>query len=107
MELYLRALPNLDTAVDGFTQLNVVEETSTYIRIVGVSYILPFSLLPIDATFQYLGTKVEYSVLVGIDDDTWKGLSDSKRWKAIYLYAADRSQADWHWEPAVFGTLED
>ncbi len=106
MELYLRAISNLDAAVDGFTHLNVVEETRTKMRIVGISYVLPSSLLPIDATFRIVGDVVEYQILVGIDDDLWKRLSESKRWKVVYQYANQGDEAEWNWEQLVEGQLD-
>ena len=106
LELYLRAIPSLDVAVDGFTYLNVVEETNTEMRAVGISYVLPSSLLPIEVVFQYVDGIVEYRILVGVDDELWKRLSDSRRWKAVYLYATEGAPAEWDWDQVVEGRLE-
>ena len=106
LELYLRATPNLDAAVDGFTYLNVVEETRTEMRVVGISHVLPSSLLPIDVVFRYVDGIVEYRILVGIDDEKWNDLSDSWRWKAVYLYATEGAHVEWNWDQPVDGRLE-
>lgn len=106
LELYLRAIPNLDIAVDGFTYLNVVEETNTELRAVGISYVLSSNSLPIEVAFQYVDGLAEYRILVGVNDGLWKRLSDSKRWKAVYSYATEGAQAEWNWDHAVEGRLE-
>lgn len=106
LELYLRAIPNLDAAVDGFTYLNVVEETSTELHAVGISYILPSSYLPIEAVFKFEDGIVRYRILVGIDDELWRGFSDSRRWKAVYFYATEGTQPEWTWDQPVEGRIE-
>lgn len=106
LQLYLRAIPNLDAAVDGFTYLSVLKETSTELHAVGISYVLPSSCLPIEAVFKYVDGIIEYRILVGTDDNLWDGFSDSKRWKAVYLYATEGAEAAWNWKPAVEGILD-
>jgi len=107
LELYLRALPNLDAAVDGFTHLDVVKETATTLRAVGISYVLPSSQLPIDAKFRVARSAIEYRILVGSDDETWNALTEPKRWKAVYLYATEGAVPDWNWDQPVEGTLNE
>ena len=42
-----------------------------------------------------------------IDDDQWRSLSESKRWKAVYAYAVDAAETKWGWDRPVTGTLQD
>lgn len=84
----------------------MVEETATALRAVGLSYVLPSSILPIDAQFRFSDGSVEYRVLVGSDDEMWGALSESKRWKAVYLYATEGVEAEWNWEDPVEGLLK-
>lgn len=103
----MRALPNLEAAVDGFTYLNVVEETPTALRAVGISYVLPSSKVPIDAEFRLASGAIEYRILVGFDGETWDALTESKRWKAVYLFATEGAEPEWNWDQPVEGSLEE
>lgn len=107
LELYLRALPNLDAPVDGWTFLRVVEETPNSLRAVGIGYVLPSSQLPIDAEFHLSGGAVDYRVLVGVDNELWASLSDSRRWKAVYAYATEGVAPKWDWAGPVVGSLDE
>lgn len=100
-------LPNLEAALDGFTYLNVVEETPESLRAVGISYILPSGKLPIDAEFRLTSGAVEYRILVGSDDEAWGALTESKRWKAVYLYATEGAEPEWNWDLPVEGSLDE
>jgi len=107
LELYLRALPKFGAAIDGWHFLNVVEETSTALRVVGFSYVLPSSELPIDAKFRLAGGAIEYRILVGCDDKAWNALTESKRWKAVYLYATEGVEPEWNWDQPIEGTFDE
>ena len=107
LEHYLRALPKLAVALDGFTFLNVVAETPTELRVVGLSHVLPSSELPIDASFRRVGCAIEYRILVGLHDRVWADLTGSKRWKAVYLYATEALEPKWSWDQPVEGLLTD
>ncbi|MGH8185663.1 MAG: hypothetical protein ACREUC_03805, partial [Steroidobacteraceae bacterium] len=48
MELYLRVIPNLDVAVDGWRMLRVVSETASSLRAVGLMHVLPAGELPLE-----------------------------------------------------------
>lgn len=106
LELYLRALPNLEVAVDGWVFLRVVEETPTALRAVGICEVLPSGELPIDAQFRLADDSVEYRVLVGISDYNWNSLSESQRWKAVYRYATDGISPTWNWDVPVVGNVD-
>lgn len=85
----------------------MVAETPYALRLVGLSYVLPSSILPIDARFRFSNGSIEYALLVGSDDDTWRALSESKRWKAVYKYATEGVEADWNWDQPITGLLND
>ena len=104
-ESYLRLLPNLDVAVDGFSILEVVEETSEFMRIVGLTYVLPSSQLPFDAEFRVINRAVRYRLRLGADDEMWSTLTESKQWRAAYLYATQNAVPKWNWDEPVEGEL--
>ncbi len=104
--LWLRALPNLHIAVDGWTHLNVVEESTTNLRAVGIMWVLPPNKLPIDAEFLYDNGVIGYRILVGSDDERWAALTESKRWKVVYLYATEGAEPQWNWDRPVEGSLD-
>lgn len=105
-ELWLRALPNLHVAVDGWTHLNVVEESPNVLRAVGIMWVLPPRKLPFDVKLRFDNGKTEYRVLVGSDDERWGALTESKRWKAVYLYSTEGAEPPWNWDDAVQGSLD-
>lgn len=107
LELYLRALPNLEVPVDGWMFFRVVDETPTLLRAAGIVCVLPPNELPIDAQFRQVDGSIEYRVLVGTDDDEWRRLSESKRWKAVYAYATAGTEPSWNWDSPVVGRLRN
>lgn len=107
LELYLRAIPQLEAAVDGFTYLNVVEETPTSLRAVGISHVLLSSKLPIDVMLLFAGSAIEYRILVGSDDEAWNAFSEATGWKAVYMYATERGEPTWSWDEPIVGSLEE
>jgi len=105
VELYLRALPNLDEALDGFKFLNVVRECDTEIMLVGLSYVLPGDEIPMELTLQKSKKFTSYSLRFGENDSIWKSQTTSKRWKSVYLYAAGGHGKTWNWKKSVSGNL--
>ena len=73
-------------------------------RAVGIGYFLPSSKLPIDVEFRIADDAVEYKILIGSDDDVWKGLTDSKSWKAVYMYAVEGAEPSWNWDDLIEGS---
>lgn len=104
VEGHLRIISGLG-ALDGFTSLHVVEETSETLRIVGLTHVLPSSLLPLEVSFQVANDGISYLVLLGSDDRVWNGLTESKRWKAVYLYATEEHEPQWNWNQPLEGLL--
>ena len=107
LELYLRALPNLDVAVDGWSTFRVVRESRTSLRAVGIMYVLPASELPVEVELSREFGSTRYRVRVGIEDARWSSLSESKRWKVVYLYATGERDEEWNWSEPVEGCVAD
>lgn len=103
VEGHLRGTPM--GAIDGFNMFHVLEETDAKLRVVGMAYFLPHSLVPLDALFGATSDGVSYQVHLGADDDRWKRLTERKRWAAVYLYATENYEPRWHWEPPLEGLL--
>lgn len=104
LELYLQALPELES-IDGWALLIVVEETPEALRAVGISYVLPSSELPIEASFRFASGVIEYQILVGSDDKVWSSRTESKRWNAVYQYATEGTEPEWNWGPPITGVF--
>ena len=92
-------------AIDGFEQFFVMQETQATLRIFGMAYFLPSSLLPLEASFQAENDGISFRVARGSDDTIWKGLTKKKRWAAIYLYATEGYEPQWNWEQSLEGLL--
>jgi len=107
LELYVRAIPNLDVAVDGWKTLRVVRETRISLRAVGLMHVLPASELPLEVELSREIGSTRYRVRVGSDDARWGALSNSKRWKVVYLYASGEGDEEWNWREPIVGCLAD
>jgi hypothetical protein len=105
--LYLRGIPNIDVAVDGWRMLRLVSETAASLRAVGIMYVLPTGEIPIEVELSRELRSTRYWLRVGMDDSRWGSLSDSKRWKAVYLYANGECDEAWNWSQQVSGCLPD
>ncbi|MFK7889097.1 MAG: hypothetical protein AB8G16_19740 [Gammaproteobacteria bacterium] len=105
LELYLCALPNLGVSLDGFSHLRIARETGDYLRAVGLSHVLPRGQVPMEVELSKVGGAIHYKILVGKDDAEWVALSESKRWKMVYLYATGCGDARWHWNAEISGVF--
>jgi hypothetical protein len=105
--LYLRVVPNLDVVVDGWSMLRVIHETATSLRAVGLMDVLPGGELPLEVELSKEHGATRYWIRIGIEDAHWDSLSDSKRWKAVYLYASGKRDKDWTWSEPISGCLAD
>lgn len=101
---HLRCLPNLP-AMDGFKSFHVLEETLTSLRVVGLAYLLPRGVLPLEADFRSREDGIFFRILVGEEDLFWKNLTEKKRWAEVHLYATEKRKPQWHWQPPVEGLL--
>ena len=68
---------------------------------------MPSSQLPVDAKFRFADGTIEYRILVGSDDEIWDALTESKRWKAVYLFATEGAEPNWNWNQLVEGSLDE
>lgn len=104
VEGQLRGTPDM-ASIDGFKMFHVLEETETTLRVIGMAYFLPSSLIPLDASFRLTSNSVSYRVKLGAEDHKWKSLTQKKRRSAIYLYATENSVPRWNWQPTLIGVL--
>ena len=104
VEGQLRSTPDMG-AIDGFKTFHVMEETDTRLRVVGLAYFLPSSLVPLDALFSLTRGTISYRVKLGAEDHRWQSLSDKKRWSAVYLYATGNGDLQWNWDLTLNGEL--
>ena len=103
LELYLRALPNLNVALDGFRFLKVLRETDSEISVVGLCYVLPASEVPMKLT---LVKETEFTTYILLFGDL-SSQSAEKRWKAVYLYASGDAEKTWSWQKPISGKLNN
>lgn len=103
----MRAIPSLDVAVDGWKTLRLVSETRTSLRAVGIMYVLPASELPLEVELSREVSSTRYRVRVAVEDARWNSLSESKRWKAVYLYASGGRDEEWNWREPIEGCVPD
>ena len=104
VEGQLRGTPDMG-AIDGFSTFHVLQETDTKLRVVGMAYFLPSSLIPMDASFNVTSGNVAYRVKLVAEDGRWQRLTEKKRWSAVYLYATENYEQQWNWEPTLKGVL--
>src|SRR5262245_29632561 len=83
----LRGHPELELSVDGWSSFYVLEETTASLRAVGIMTLLPTGELPMEVELSREADRTRYSLSMGLADTRWTSLSESKRWKSVYLYA--------------------
>lgn len=105
LELFLCA--NLNAALDGWKMFQLVTDTATSLRAVGIVYVLPHGELPAEVTLSASAKGVQYRLQIGTGDPQWKSLSDAKRWKVVYLYANGERDEVWTWATPISGYLTD
>jgi len=93
--------------LDGWRQLQIVRETAASLQVVGITYVLPGGELPLEAVLSRDSDSIRYWLRVGVDDSRWSSLTDSKRWKAVYLYATGERDEEWNWSEPISGVLAD
>ena len=87
--------------------MRFVHETDTSLHAVGLMYVLPRSELPFEVELTSDIGATQYWVRVGIADDFWKSLTESKRSKAVDLYASRERDEVWSWSEPVSGRVTD
>ena len=92
-------------SLDDFDFFCVIDETSTHMEIIGLAYFLPNRTLPLKVSFSLENENMTYRVLLGSDATNWHALSDSKRWKAVYLHAKEGQSPGWNWDAPIEGSI--
>ena len=106
LELFLRTIDNLEM-MDGWRMVRLVRETDTSLRAVGIMHVLPAGALPCEVELSRELKSIRYWVRIGVDDDRWRSLSDSKSWNAVYLYATAGRKEEWTWSKPISGCIAD
>lgn len=108
--LYLfirRTIPPLGS-IDGWSYLNIVEETNKRLHIIGLMRTVPhMSEIPLEAEFLLNDSKVTYSCVAGINDKSWKNMPDSKKSNVVELYALNQNKVQWEWGDSIIGTTDE
>jgi hypothetical protein len=108
LELFIRrTIPTLGS-IDGWSYLNIVEETNKRLHIIGLMYVVPcMSQIPLEAEFLLDDSKLDYSYVAGINDKSWKVVPGSKKSNAVELYALNHNKIQWEWGDRIIGTLDE
>jgi hypothetical protein len=94
----LRVASEVDICVDGWEVFRVKSETNEYLEAVGMMALLPSGSIPIAISILGKPETLAWSVRLGEENDEWRSLSESKRWKKFYLYATgSASEPPWSW----------
>ena len=105
LEFLVGEIPGVGATLDGWRMLHVVEEADSYLRAVGLMYVLPTGELPVEVVLDREATSLAYELRVGTGGGSWAAFSESKRWKSVHLYATREAQAAWDWTDTLSGTL--
>ncbi len=106
VESHFRSLSDF-SSIDGFADFYVLHETEQEICFVGRTYFLdPYGLMPMEVTFQGREDgNISYRVLLGLENQKWKILTEKKRWSSVYLYATEGYAPPWKWDRPLTGLL--
>jgi hypothetical protein len=95
---FMLRLVDVGVTVDGWTVFRVVQETDDSLEAIGLMTLLPSGSVPIAVNVTRHQDGIAWSAQVGREDYEWLALSESKRWKTIYLYAScDLQEPRWTW----------
>lgn len=87
-----------DLVVDGWALFRVVQESDDSIDALGLMTLLPSGSIPMSVKIRADEAGLACSVQVGLQDQRWLALSDSKRWNSVYLFATgERDEPQWNW----------
>ena len=96
----------VDVSVDGWAHFRLVEETDDHLAGIGLMYLLPTGRVPIVVDVRVHPDGLAWSAQVGLEDDAWLAMTESKQWKSVYLYASgDLKEPPWTWRPARQGVI--
>ena len=89
---------------DGWRELFVMHEDEHTLRAIGILYFLPRGELPLEFELSSRPGGIRCELLVGAEDP-WSSLSESKRWKSVYLYATTGAAPTWTWQEGIEADL--
>lgn len=104
----LRVASEVEICVDGWEVFRVKSETSESLEAVGLMTLLPRGSIPIAVSILGKPGGLAWSVRLGEENDEWRSLSESKRWKKVYLYSTGAaSEPPWSWGQQYRGLVGD
>ena len=103
--LYSIDLKNI--SVDGWNSFYVIRESRNSLDAVGLMTLLPTGSVPIEINVSSIESGFSWSVQIGRLDSEWLGMSESKQWKQVYLYATGgRDTPHWAWDRRCNGSVD-
>lgn len=97
--ILLRFVEDIAVVVDGWQNFHIVQESHDSLDAVGLMTLLPGGSTPIALGFKSTDRGVAWSVKFAHPRHPWNSLSESKKWKSMYLYATGESvDCPWLWE---------
>jgi hypothetical protein len=103
---FMLRMVHVDVVVDGWALFRVVQEADDHLTAIGLMTLLPTGSVPVAISVSAHQDGIAWSAQVGREDDDWLALSESKRWKIVYLYASgDLEEPRWTWSPPYQGLL--
>ncbi len=101
----LWSMPGL--TVDGWLLFRIVHESNESLEAVGLMTLLPSGSVPMSIVVKGDEEGIVWSAQAGQQDRHWLGLSDSKRWNSVYLYASgNREEPGWNWGSTQQGLVQ-
>lgn len=97
---------DIAVTVDGWGFFGTVRESPQEVEAVGLMSLLPTGEVPIEVRVEATSAGLAFEARVGRDDDAWRALSDSKRWKLLYQYVYGDGPLGWAWDTSFRGLLD-
>jgi len=102
----LWSIDDAQVTVDGWTLFKVVQEADDSLDAVGLMTLFPSGSTPIAVCVRATESGLAWSARLSLRDEAWLSLSESKRWKNVYLYASgDREEPPWIWDRRYHGIV--
>jgi len=101
---FMLRMVNVDVTVDGWALFRVTQESNDCLTAIGLMTLLPSGSVPIAVSVRVHNDGLAWSAQLGRNDGTWTGMSESKRWRSVYLHASgDLDELPWTWGPTYQG----
>ncbi len=97
---------DIAVTVDGWGFFGTVRESPQEVEAVGLMSLLPTGEVPIEVRVVATSAGLAFEARVGRDDDAWRALSDSKRWRLLYQYVYGDGPLRWDWDTSFRGVLD-